>query len=308
MVIGMTVKRNRLLWLLLFLLVLGVTSSLATGWNLIMIRDAVRESHYTGVILGTLGFLTVFVCAILFFVKIQSEMRINQRQSEFLSHASHQLKTPLSTLELSSELLERGDLAPEERERLWAAHRQELGRLKSEVDHLLQAARAQDGKTIAARELVDLEQWLKRSWERWAAILGEGARLERKGDALPLARLDIRSLDIIVDNLIANARKYSAGAPQVTLRTSALAREWRLDVSDCGQGFDPRLSKRLFKRFFRSPSAPTAEGIGLGLYIARTLGTSMKLRLTADSAGPGRGATFSVSGRREFRRAPEGPA
>lgn len=297
----MTVKRNRLLWFLLFLLVLGVTFSLATGWNLIMIRDAVRESHYTGIILGTLGFLTVFVGAILFFIKIQNEMRINQRQSEFLSHASHQLKTPLSTLELSSELLERGNLAPEEREKLWAAHRHELSRLKSEVDHLLQAARAQDGKTIATRELVDLEQWLTRSWERWANILGEGARLDREGDTLPLARLDVRSLDIIVDNLMTNARKYSAGTPRVTLRTAALLREWRLDVSDCGQGFDPRLSKKLFTRFFRSPSAPTAEGIGLGLYIARTLGTSMKLKLTAESSGPGRGATFSVTGKRETR-------
>jgi uncharacterized membrane protein YcjF (UPF0283 family) len=99
MVIGKAVKRNRVLWILLFILVIGVISTLATGWNLVLIREAVQNSQYTGVVLGSLGFVTVFVGVIFFFVKILCEMRLNQCQSEFILYASHQLKTLLSTLE-----------------------------------------------------------------------------------------------------------------------------------------------------------------------------------------------------------------
>ena len=147
-------------WISIFIAVVALLGTLATVWNIVVIQDHQRfrelvsqismprpelsnKSPWLSVTLGTLGFIALLGGIALGYFRLFREMKLNQLQSEFLATVSHELKTPLATLELTSSLLKESSstLTPEERSRLWDSHEQELKRLESEVQTLLESAR-----------------------------------------------------------------------------------------------------------------------------------------------------------------------
>jgi signal transduction histidine kinase len=318
-------RKRRWLWVVLFVLMTTLLVTMATGWNVVLLRDyyamldlakqasvsvatlGPKLNTTLGQVLGTLGFTAVLATLILFFVKILREMRLNQHQSEFLETVSHELKTPIASIELSSSLLRAGDLKPDEVERLWDSHQSELKRLCEDVEALLEAARLQSHPLRVTQSPILLESWLSQSLERWSRILGPGSRLERQGDALVgRASLDLKALNLIADNLVDNARKFARGKPELVVRTRRLPAHgpwgrarWLIEFSDQGMGFDPSDSRRIFGRFFRArTSAPQAiPGSGLGLHLADSASRALGIKLRADSEGRGRGARFVLEGK-----------
>lgn len=312
----MTSKR-RWLWVLLFIWLAALLATLATGWNWVLVRDyreilelarsvagpsalQERQAPWLTLILGTLGFVAALGTMVLFFVKLLKEMKLNQQQSEFLAAVTHELKTPIAALELSSTLLREGGVSEADRERLWQSHSEELQRLRGDVEALLEAARWQARAARIETRPLDFEPWVARSMDRWKRILGPDAELVRGGAPLPdRALLDEASLNLICDNLIDNARKFARGAPRVRVETRREGRRWLIEFRDDGWGFDPSFSKKIFHRFFRARhDAPySIPGTGLGLFLANSASRAMGVSLSGMSEGRGRGACFTLSGR-----------
>ncbi len=237
--------------------------------------------------------------------RLARETTLNRQQSEFLATITHELKTPIATLNLTSSLLRSGGVSHEETRRLWDSHESELRRLREDVDTLLQAARLQTMGSIQRSVPVALEEWLSSSLERWKVALGPGAVLEREGPELPESvTLDFRSLNLIADNLLDNARKFAKGSPKVLVRTERSIRgilqraKWQITFKDEGWGFDPKDSRRIFGRFVRARSlAPySIAGTGLGLFLAKSAGEALGLRVRGSSEGHGSGAVFTIEG------------
>ena len=255
--------------------------------------------------LGTCGFIIVLAFTILMFVKLLKEMKLNQFQSEFIATISHELKTPIAAIELCSSLLQSGDLSDIEKNNLWFSHSAELHRLRSEVEALLEAARWQKKPSKLDREELSLESWITQSVHHWRSILGSESKLDRSGDPLDVSiQADPKMLSLILENLMNNAKKFSRGAPHVSLITQKIFSgkqrgRWRISVQDNGWGFHPNDSRKIFHRFFRSKSsAPYAiPGTGLGLYLAATASKSMGFSMQATSSGPGQGACFTIEGK-----------
>ena len=257
-------------------------------------------------ILGTLGFIITLGLAILLFIKLLSEMRLNQVQSEFLAAVSHELKTPIAALELSASLLQSGDLSQDEIKTLWGGHKTELRRLKEEVEILLKAARSNSKSVLNKKTSFCLESWINESFSDWKAILGPHASLFREGDPLGFeVRLDLRDLNLVIHNLLSNAKKFSKEMPHVTIRTKYIPKKrlqlkskWQIQLVDQGWGFDPQDSKKIFQRFFRSKNkTPYAiPGTGLGLFLAQDASKAMGLTLKGESTGTGYGAVFTLEG------------
>jgi signal transduction histidine kinase len=305
-------RRHRWVWIVLFVIVVLLLGTLATGWNVVLVRDyqrlveLARGQHdlrlpLGTIVLGTLGFAGALTGIIVFFVKLLREMHLSQMQAEFLATVSHELKTPIATIELTSSLIRSGTATADETRDLWASHDTELRRLKEQVLTLLEAARWQSAAPVIRRRPVRLEGWLEESLARWRAMLGPGARLERHGDPLACeAEVDVGLLNLIADNLVDNARKFSREVPRVTIRTRVLEQtgRWQIRIEDEGWGFDPADAKKIFRRFFRSRTeAPHAiPGTGLGLYLAATASRVMRITLTGESAGHGAGAAFTLEG------------
>ncbi len=285
-------------WLLFLILIIGLLATLATRFNILLIlsdRKALLEP-----VLGTLGFIVILAGFILLFTRLTQEMRLNQLQSEFLAAITHELKTPIATLELSSSLLKQPDLLPSERDQLWKSHEIELNRLRTEVETLLEAARW-DAKSVKSKKTkINLENWINQKIIEWKILLGNDAIILREGAPLPEGvYVDPKMLDLVCLNLIENARKFSIGRPHLRITSLRDGKRWSLSFQDQGFGFDPSESKKIFKRFYRARhSAPySISGTGLGLYLAKAACKRMKIKIKADSLGHQKGATFTLSGK-----------
>jgi signal transduction histidine kinase len=310
-------RKHRTLWVVLFILAVLLLGVLATGWNVVLMEQMrnfelppvpspPRPDRWTSIVLGTLGFVGLLGGIILFFVRLLREMRLNQLQSEFIAAVSHELKTPIATLELSSSLLRAGELTEDETTRLWASHQAELSRLRDQVESLLEAAQWQARALQPTPRRLRLEDWIAESCGRWREILGPGARLEREGPALDFeVETDPKILGRIMESLLDNARKFAKERPEVTVVTEATASGWTLGIRDRGWGFSPEDSQRIFGRFVRvrNPAPYAIGGSGLGLYLAATASRALGLELSARTEGPGRGAVFTLHG-----TAPRDPA
>jgi signal transduction histidine kinase len=191
--------------------------------------------------------------------------RLLRSQSEFVTDASHQLRTPLTALRLRLENLDR-DVAPRGKSELAGAVT-EVERLGTLVDGLLALARADAGAAPAER--VDLGSVVRETVEAWSAYAEEHAfRLAADAAEAPAARAGRERVRQVLDNLVENA--FEASSPGGTVTVSArLAAPWvELRVRDEGPGLGPDDRARAFDRFWRQRSG---EGSGLGLAIVRRL-------------------------------------
>ncbi|HEX2128933.1 MAG TPA: ATP-binding protein [Solirubrobacterales bacterium] len=221
----------------------------------------------------------------------------HEAKDRFLATLSHELRNPLGAITGAAEVLrlgERDDVA--RAEMLEVIERQSTAMARM-TDDLLNATRIAVGKLELAREVIDLRGVVERCAAGMRASITGRTRLRLElpdgpawidGDAVRIAQA--------IDNLLANAVKFTdeAGEIKVALRTGA--EEATVEVIDDGCGFDPEAAPRLFEVFEQLDSsvARTAGGIGLGLPIVRGIVSEHGGRVEGTSDGPGRGATFSI--------------
>jgi PAS domain S-box-containing protein len=222
-----------------------------------------------------------------------------ETRDSFLSVASHELKTPLTPLALRVDTLAR-EAAREPNspfvQRVSAyteVARRQLARLDSLVNELLDVSRIIAGRLTLQPEEVELVALVREvaaRYESHAAQTGSSLTL-RTPEALP-CRVDRLRLEQIVTNLLDNAIKYGAGQPvEVELEEREL--DAVLRVRDQGIGIDVAMQEKIFERFERAVSERNYGGLGLGLYITKTVVDAMQGTIGVESV-PGGGATFTV--------------
>jgi two-component system, OmpR family, sensor kinase len=190
-------------------------------------------------------------------------------QREFVSNASHQLRTPLTGLRLRLESAAAKAHSPDLECELVAAE-QEVDRLARLLNTLLMLAR--EGQTPVTGRLVSLGLASKHAHERWeprAEQRGQRLRLEAGEDVV--AHATEEDLAIILDNLIENALHYSPEGSAVTIEFGREGDEAYLAVLDDGPGIAPGEEQAVFERFRRGSASKNASGTGLGLAIVQTL-------------------------------------
>ncbi|HYO71855.1 MAG TPA: ATP-binding protein, partial [Archangium sp.] len=219
-------------------------------------------------------------------------------RDEFLSVASHELKTPLTSLSLQLHTLlkrARQGTRPEDTEtaqRLEKAQRQ-LHKLARMMDELLDVSRLAEGRQRLELSDVDLVQLVREVLERFQEEAQRtGSRLELRAGGPVVGHWDRTKLEQVVTHLVSNALKYGAGAPvEVQVHSSgALA---LLEVTDHGIGIAPEDLERIFGKFERAVPVRQYGGFGLGLYIVRQLVEALGGGVDAEST-PGEGATFHL--------------
>jgi chemotaxis family two-component system sensor kinase Cph1 len=218
-------------------------------------------------------------------------------RDEFLSMASHELKTPTTTLRLHLEMLRRmatrGQLGGEQvLSRVERAERQ-VERLEVLIGRLLDVSRIAAGRLELERSRFDLAELAREVVERFGDA-GPPLRLDAIGDLH--GTWDRFRLDQVLTNLLANALKYGRGNPVDVVLRGEPGRV-RVAVHDRGIGVAPEALPRLFDRFERAAPAKFA-GLGLGLWIARQIVERHGGRISARSV-PGAGSTFAFELPRE---------
>lgn len=221
-------------------------------------------------------------------------------RDEFLSVASHELRTPITTLTLQVDGLSRmlhdqlsRVAAPEKVARRLDVTRRQVDRLAALVSTLIDVSRITSGKVQVSRQLADLGEVIRSVAERFGEELlrsGSALRFEKPGPIW--GNFDVSRIDQVFSNLLSNAIRYGNRKPIAVGAVSAgqIARFW---VEDHGIGIASEHQARIFQRYERAAPSTNYAGLGLGLWISRELvdamGGSISVRSEVNA-----GSTFTV--------------
>jgi PAS domain S-box-containing protein len=231
----------------------------------------------------------------------ESEQRLrdaDRHKDDFIGMLSHELRNPLASIASSIFVLEHAEPGGDASGRARAVLRRQTEHLRRMVDDLLDVTRIARGKVELRRERLDLCAVATRTAEdHRAAIEGRGLRLHvRVAPEGAWIDADVTRLAQILGNLLSNATKFTPAGGAVTLEVRPRAGDVEVTVTDTGRGIDPVLLPRVFEPFVQGDGslARTEGGLGLGLALVKGLAEAHGGEALADSAGPGRGASFTV--------------
>ena len=220
-------------------------------------------------------------------------------RDEFISIASHELKTPLTALKLrlGSAMRIHGEQAPaaspneEKLTRALVGANTTVNRMVSLVDDLLDVSRLTAGRLVLHLEAVELSELVRDVVGRLRENAAEtGSPIEVQIPQPIVGRWDRTRVEQVVTNLLTNAIKYGQGRP-ITLFAEVTGDRLHLRIKDRGAGIARADQSRIFQAFERVTNPIRVGGLGLGLYIGRQIASAHGGTLTVESA-PDQGATF----------------
>jgi PAS domain S-box-containing protein len=219
-----------------------------------------------------------------------------QRRDDFLSVASHELKTPLTSIKGYADLINRrlmrdGQGARHQRSLAIITH--QIDRMTRIVDDMLDLSRLERGRFEIKFGLVNMNDIVGRAVEQAGTAAVYHTLRVRLPPHACLVRADGERLEQALSNLLSNAFKYSPEGSAVTVRLAVEEGEAVVAVTDQGAGIAPEHQIHLFERYYRVPGT-AGGGLGLGLFIAHEIVARHGGRLWVESAA-GRGSTFSVA-------------
>ncbi|MBH8557453.1 HAMP domain-containing sensor histidine kinase [Hymenobacter negativus] len=241
---------------------------------------------------------TEFVGHILTLRNVSDFKKLDQVKSNFLATVSHELKTPLSSINLNTRLLQDERLPADERQRITGYIRHETQRLQRMVAELLDVSRLDAGAGIQLdvqpTNLADVVSFATTTVQ--PQLHDKQLRLEfHQPPRLPEVRADVEKTTWVLINLLANAIRYSPVGAALTVRVAVAGAFVRVSVQDHGPGIAPEHHDRIFQRFAQLPDKTGYRGgSGLGLSIAREFIATQGGRLWVESE-LGSGSTFSFT-------------
>jgi signal transduction histidine kinase len=246
---------------------------------------------------GGLLLTLILAGATVIFIYWNKQHRLNQMQQAFVSNVTHELKSPVASIQLALETMALRDLSEEQSNEFISMMLDDTERLSTLIDRILGAARIEKKRGRYRLETVSMRHFLEET-------LAEDRHLyEKDGHAILFEKgrdarvaIDRSAMRVVLGNLLENAARYSPPGTQIRLRLQRDMRSCRLDVIDSGDGIRGKDLRHLFKMFWRGSEeqATHGRGTGLGLYIVRNIVKDHRGKVWASSPGIGRGSTFSV--------------
>ena len=279
---------------------LGVLlTGIAIYFNIAWIVDHKARAAY--MVLGIIFFAIVITGVVLNTIFLIREIRRNERQDSFLNAVTHELKTPIASIRLYLETLQRRPIDEPQRQEFYKIMLSDSDRLLATVEQVLKAGELGQRQRVQQRTRVELHPLVA---ECAATVLlrhhlqPEDITLEDiPGDVRLFVLANIEDLRTAILNLLDNAVKYSPDGVHITCRLGIQRYTWAvLSITDTGLGLPPRELKRVFKRFYRAPANDQVKikGTGLGLFLVHTIALQHGGSVRAISAGLGQGTTFQL--------------
>lgn len=223
-------------------------------------------------------------------------------RDEFLSIASHELKTPITSLKLQAQLALRRfqkakPFTPEQISELMDMIERQANRLNRLVDDMLDIAHIRSGRLQIQRSRVRLDEFLAEAMLRFGPIFKQAeTSISLSVEQSFEGDWDRVRLEQVLNNLLTNGLRYGNKKPiSITLRRSPLQPSFaRLEVRDEGRGISADALDRIFNRFERDVDRNEVSGLGLGLFITRQIVEAHGGKVWAESEGLQKGSTFIV--------------
>jgi two-component system, OmpR family, sensor histidine kinase SenX3 len=280
---------------------LGLAIYLNVSWIRLNWREVVP------LVLGIIFFGVIIAGMVLNTIFLVREIRRNEQQDSFLNAVTHELKTPITSLRLYLQTLERRPINDEQRRDFYRLMLEDTERLMGTVEQVLRASEVRQSKK-------------RKNWQdvNFSAVVRESVELARlrhnfSSDELRFASEppgqitllgNAEELRTAVANLLENAVKYTGPERKIEVELLTPNMDTVLfRVHDNGVGIPSKDLKRIFKRFYRAQSRGTdhVKGTGLGLFIVRSIALKHGGDALAESPGEGQGSTFTIRLPRVYR-------
>ncbi|SIN89515.1 PAS domain S-box-containing protein [Singulisphaera sp. GP187] len=264
----------------------------------VIFRDDGQERYFLPRVLPIRGEQGESLGAALVLSDVTKFRLVDQLKSDMVSTVSHELKTPLTSVQMAIHLLLEevvGPLTSKQVELLVAA-RQDSDRLLAMVNDLLDLTRIEQGRLRLNLSPIKADELVAEAAERSASKLRDaGIELEIDEDKdLPLVLADRERMEHVFDNLIDNALQYTDRGGRLRLTARTGEDMVHFTVEDTGEGIAPEQLTRIFEKFYRVPGARHREGTGLGLSIVQEIIVAHGGQISTASH-PGLGTTFTFT-------------
>lgn len=231
---------------------------------------------------------------------ILRQKRLSEIKNDFINNMTHELKTPISTIGLSSEMLMRGDFKEdsEKVQRYASIIYKENRRLQDQVERVLNVAKLDKDKLTLKKESLNMHELLEEAKDNFEFNqLDHGGRIDLQLDA-PIFEITVDPVHIsnVVYNLMDNAVKYCEREPHIKVRTSVEKNFFVFEIEDNGIGMKREDTKMIFDKFYRVPTGNihNVKGFGLGLYYVKLIIDEHQGEIEVKSS-VGNGTTFRIA-------------
>jgi PAS domain S-box-containing protein len=227
---------------------------------------------------------------------LEKEKELNELKSRFLSMASHEFRTPLTTILSSASLIPEYPAAEQQNNRL-----KHIDRIKSAVNNLndilsdfLSLSKIEEGKVEANFIVFDMHQLFTDIVDEMKGICKKDQEIIYVHKGNRDVKLDPKLLRNVLNNLISNAIKFSDEGKKITIKTTTSKTKIFVEISDEGMGISYEDQQHLFQRFFRGSNATNIQGTGLGLSIVERYVELMHGKIIMESQIE-KGTTFTLT-------------
>ena len=231
--------------------------------------------------------------AVLVILDVTEKEQRESLRREFTANVSHELKTPLTSILGTAEILQNGLVKPEDVSHFAGNIHREAGRLIGLVNNIIKLSRLDEGGPTTTWETVDLYQTAKSALDRLAAAAEQRqVTLELQGGPAQVHGVP-QIVDEILYNLCDNAVVYNRPGGKVCVTVADTDEGARVTVEDTGIGIPQEVQSRVFERFYRADQSHSAGGTGLGLSIVKHGAAYLGAKVTLESE-EGKGSTFTL--------------
>jgi len=282
-----------------------LAAALSVGWTLLLAKTIAESDDVVGavwlLVLGAISFVVILASLGMLTAFLVREILEVRRQDGFIDSVTHELKSPLASLKLCLETLEREGVAETQRDELHHMMREDVERLNAFIDDVLETSRAtakhgSRGMHLEQQPVRDMllecAENLKRRHAQFTGVV------EVEADESLRIATDRAALEVVLKNLLDNAAKYSEGDQHIILRASPAAGSTLvIEVVDRGIGIPAKERRRVFQRFYREnrEAVRRRKGTGLGLFVVWSLVKHLGGKIEARAGDDGVGTIMRVT-------------
>lgn len=258
--------------------------------------DLAKGLDWLVLVEGLILLIAILAGVYALFLVWRRQSRLYKEQKSFISQVTHELKSPLASIQLHLETIRLRKPPPEKLERFLDTMLADTDRLHTLINNLLLAARLEDRRRSAPLATTNLSEFVTNSLERKRGSLPKGGSLLIEIDEDIQADIDSEGMESVLRNLFENALLYSPVSPEIKVALRREGNQCRLTFQDNGMGIDPKNLRKIFRKYFRvRQHGENIKGTGLGLYIVKQVISEHDGKVEAFSKGVGRGSRFTIT-------------
>jgi signal transduction histidine kinase len=244
---------------------------------------------------GLLLLISILVGVYVIFLYWKRQSSLVREQRQFISQVTHELKSPLASLQLHLETLRRHQPSPERQAAFLETMLSDAGRLNGLIDNLLSANRVGQRHWRLDLQPIDFSDFVEKYFRDRQFTLPKAGKLALEITPGIHASIDPDAMETVLRNLLENSVLYSDGSPDITVTLTSDGDRCCLALTDLGRGIEGNEQKKIFNMFYRiRRKNENIRGSGLGLFIVSATVRRHHGQVKVESKGQGQGTTFRI--------------